>query len=41
MMDGLGTLKFPDGAVYQGQFQQDKMHGLGRMTQPNGDVYQG
>lgn len=39
--EGLGTIKFKDGSVYQGQTKKGKFHGKGRMTHANGDIYQG
>lgn len=38
---GIGTIKYPDGAVYQGQTLNGKFEGFGRMTHANGDIYQG
>ena len=38
---GIGTIKYPDGAVYQGQTAKGKFDGFGRMTHANGDIYQG
>ena len=38
---GIGTIKYPDGAVYQGQTSNGKFDGYGRMTHANGDIYQG
>ena len=38
---GFGTLKFPDGSMYQGQTENQKFNGVGRMTHANGDIYQG
>ena len=38
---GIGSIKYPDGAVYQGQTLKSKFEGFGRMTHANGDIYQG
>jgi hypothetical protein len=39
--DGLGVQVYPDGARYEGMFQDGLFHGRGKMTQANGDVYMG
>lgn len=38
---GFGTIKFPDGSIYQGQTENGLFNGKGRMTHANGDIYQG
>lgn len=35
-MEGTGTLTWPDGRTYQGNFYQGVRHGLGYVTKPNG-----
>ena len=39
--EGLGTIRFEDGSVYQGFTKKQVFEGKGRMTHANGDVYQG
>ena len=39
--EGLGTISYPDGSLYQGQTKNGLFHGKGRMTHANGDIYQG
>ena len=39
--EGLGTLWFADGSIYQGQTFDGRFNGKGRMTHSNGDIYQG
>lgn len=39
--EGLGTIKFKDGSVYEGFTANQKFNGKGRLTQANGDLYQG
>lgn len=41
VFDGLGTMKFQDGSIYQGLSKQGLFNGKGRMTHANGDIYQG
>uniref|UniRef100_F7BWT4 MORN repeat containing 2 n=1 Tax=Ornithorhynchus anatinus TaxID=9258 RepID=F7BWT4_ORNAN len=41
MMNGSGRLEHPSGAVYEGQFKDNKFHGLGTYTFPNGAKYSG
>ena len=38
---GNGTLKFPNGSVYVGDFRQNTITGHGVMTYWNGDCYEG
>ncbi len=40
-MNGYGVLRWPDGKVYEGQFENDLKHGQGKLTTPIGDVFQG
>lgn len=42
-MTGYGTIKFHDGRVYEGQFQENRMHGKGKMVYKNNidEYYQG
>ena len=40
-MNGLGVLKWADGKVYEGEFENDMRHGQGKLTTPTGDVFQG
>jgi hypothetical protein len=37
---GVGTIKYADGAVYEGEFAEDAPHGRGKYTTPKG-VYEG
>jgi hypothetical protein len=41
MRHGNGTMKWTDGACYEGQWKHGKAYGLGRFTLSNGDVYFG
>ena len=36
-----GTKIFHDGSIYEGEFQDFKMHGGGSITYPNGTIYVG
>lgn len=38
---GIGTIKYPNGSVYQGQTMDGLYNGKGRLTHSNGDIYQG
>ncbi|MBI5664766.1 MAG: hypothetical protein HZC49_06735 [Nitrospirae bacterium] len=38
---GQGTMKWPNGDEYVGEWKNDKMDGQGTMTWANGDVYEG
>ena len=38
---GNGTLTFANGSLYNGQFENGKMHGEGKLMFANGDVYEG
>lgn len=40
-MHGTGTLHFPSGAFYKGEFKDNMFHGTGAYTFPNGCVYNG
>ena len=40
-MEGDGTLTWPDGKRYEGQYYQDKKHGQGTFYWPNGHIYTG
>jgi len=40
-MDGHGTLTWPDGQTYEGEFSQDKRNGHGLLTWPSGKSYNG
>jgi hypothetical protein len=40
-LQGMGKRCYPDGAVYEGQFLDEKRHGRGRMTYPNGLTWEG
>mmetsp|Transcript_33752 Transcript_33752/g.32811 ORF Transcript_33752/g.32811 Transcript_33752/m.32811 type:complete len:125 (+) Transcript_33752:268-642(+) len=40
-MNGYGTLKWPDGRLYQGSFNEDKRHGEGMFKWKDGRVYRG
>ena len=37
--EGLGTINFADGSVYQGQTKNGLFNGKGRMKHSNGDIY--
>ena len=39
--EGLGTIRFTDGSIYQGQFSDMQFNGKGRLTHNNGDIIQG
>jgi hypothetical protein len=39
--NGKGTMKWPDGRVYTGQFEDGLMEGRGKMTYPNGKIEEG
>jgi hypothetical protein len=39
--DGNGSIKYPDGRMYVGQFHDGKMNGTGKMTYPDGKVEDG
>ncbi|PPK86629.1 hypothetical protein CLV84_3564 [Neolewinella xylanilytica] len=39
--DGAGTLRFADGALYNGAFKEGKFDGQGTLTYPDGSVYRG
>ena len=39
--NGQGTLVYPDGETYEGEWKYDEMHGKGKLTYPNGDIYIG
>lgn len=38
---GKASFTFPDGKMYEGDFENDLPNGEGRMTFPNGDTYDG
>jgi hypothetical protein len=38
-IEGLGTIKFADGSLYQGMTKHGLFNGKGRMTHTNGDIY--
>jgi hypothetical protein len=38
-MNGYGVLKWPDGKVYEGLFENDLKHGAGKLTTPSGDTF--
>jgi hypothetical protein len=39
--EGSGTVTFPDGSVYEGEFKADKKHGNGKCTYVNGATFEG
>ena len=39
--DGNGSLSWPNGTVYEGEFQNDVMQGNGKLTYPDGKVLEG
>ena len=40
-LHGQGKLTYPDGRVYEGNFQNGKYHGTGKLTLPDGYVQEG
>ena len=38
---GKGTSTWPDGSIYEGNFDRDKFHGLGKYTSPSGKIFHG
>ena len=40
-MHGQGTLKYADGTVYEGNFDNNKRHGRGRIRYASGEEYRG
>lgn len=40
-MNGSGRLQHPSGAVYEGEFKDNKFHGTGTYIFPNGAKYTG
>ena len=40
-VNGKGTLTFPNGYKYEGEFKDGKLHGKGTLTFPNGEKYVG
>ena len=34
-------MKYTDGSVYQGHWQENNKHGFGTFTYPNGEKYEG
>ena len=40
-MNGSGRMEFASGAVYEGDFVNNKFHGKGKYTWPNGSMYEG
>ena len=41
MLQGQGSFDFPDGAHYEGEFDQGQMHGQGTFNWPGGEQYVG
>jgi len=41
MMSGQGTLTFPNGQKYVGEFENDQMNGQGTYTRSNGQQFAG
>ena len=39
MRDGFGKQKWPDGAIYEGLWKNNKAQGKGKFTHTNGDYY--
>ena len=40
-MEGFGTMKYGNGATYEGEWRLNLWHGVGHLTYPNGDYYKG
>ena len=38
---GKGQFILPDGAIYEGDWQNNKRHGIGQYIWPNGNKYEG
>lgn len=41
MKYGVGTMLYPDGSHYEGDWRHDLKHGFGAYYYPNGDIYEG
>ena len=41
MKHGIGTLTMSNGIVYEGEWEDNKIHGKGKKTYPNGDHQDG
>ena len=41
MKEGNGTLTWPDGGVYKGEFKKNFIHGKGTQKWADGRVYEG
>ena len=39
-LNGKGTMKFPNGEKYVGEFKDDKYHGVGTLFNANGSIIQ-
>jgi len=40
-MEGNGILKSVDGSIYEGEFEDDKIHGKGVFTTADGTIFKG
>ena len=38
---GIGKIKWKSGAIYDGQWHENKMHGSGKLIHVNNEVYEG
>lgn len=41
MRHGFGRQEWPDGAYYEGNWENDKTNGNGKFCHANGDIYEG
>ncbi|CAJ1443125.1 unnamed protein product [Effrenium voratum] len=40
-MSGMGSMTWPDGSRYEGEYKNDFRHGQGTLTWPDGRKYKG
>ena len=41
MKQGFGVMQWPDGAVYEGLWENNLYNGAGKLKHANGDLYEG
>ena len=41
LKNGLGTIRYANGSVYEGMWKRGQRHGFGRLIHPTGDMYEG